>query len=348
MTTHALTPEAIRAARADRAGMRDRDVADALGISEAQLVAAHLGQGATALDPDPDALLPAMTALGPVMGLTRNPHCVIEVDGVYDGYEGGPHAGMVLGERIDLRLFPKHWRHAFAVETPAKDGMRRSVQVFDAAGTAVHKVFLRDGSDHSAWTGAVERLRRDGDPALATEAAAPPEGARMAPEKADILRQEWRRLTDTHQFLRLVSKLKMNRLGAYRLAGPPFVRALDPGCVARMLAAVRDAGVPVMVFCGNAGCLQIHTGRIGTLTPMGPWENVLDPGFNLHLRADRVAELWAVDKPTKRGKAVSVEAFAADGTLIFQIFGVAKDGADHRPAWEALVGRLPDATAPAS
>ena len=55
---------------------------------------------------------------------------------------------------------------------------------------------------------------------------------------------------------------------------------------------------------------------------------------------DHVAEVWAVDKPTQRGPARSVEAFDAEGGLIFQIFGVPKEGRDSRPAWRALVDTL--------
>jgi len=67
---------------------------------------------------------------------------------------------------------------------------------------------------------------------------------------------------------------------------------------------------------------------------------VLDPRFNLHLRLDHVAEVWAVDKPTQRGPAMSVEAFDADGMLIFQVFGVGKEGRDSRPEWRDLVANL--------
>lgn len=35
--------------------------------------------------------------------------------------------------------------------SPGETGVRRSVQVFDAAGDAVHKVHLRDGSDLDGW-----------------------------------------------------------------------------------------------------------------------------------------------------------------------------------------------------
>jgi putative hemin transport protein len=72
---------------------------------------------------------------------------------------------------------------------------------------------------------------------------------------------------------------------------------------------------------------------------MGPWINVMDPRFNLHLRADRIAEVYGVWKPTRTGDVFSVEAFAADGALILQVFGYRKD----TPAapWNALVASLP-------
>ena len=73
------------------------------------------------------------------MALTRNEACVIEKDGMYSDYHPGEHATMTLNEGIDLRMFPRHWAHAYAVEEETEAGCRRSVQVFDAAGDAVHK-----------------------------------------------------------------------------------------------------------------------------------------------------------------------------------------------------------------
>ncbi|ETX15932.1 hemin degrading factor [Roseivivax halodurans JCM 10272] len=339
--TDPLSPAEIRAEVEARTGQRERDIAEELKISEAELLAAFTGAGVTRIAADPDRLMPAAERLGEVMALTRTRSAVHEKVGRYGGYHPGEHAAMVLAEEIDLRIFPKHWRHAFAVEKPTEAGLRRSLQVFDAAGDAVHKIFLREGSDPDAWRALVAELAT-GEDADRIEVAErmPPEAPKSDPAKADILRKEWRRLTDTHQFLRLCSKLKMNRLGAYRIAGAPFVRPLAPAAVTQMLEAVRDQGVEIMLFVGNRGCIQIHSGGIGTLKTMGPWQNILDPGFNLHLRADHVAEVWAVEKPTQRGPAVSVEAFDGHGALIFQVFGLGKEGRDSRPAWGALVESL--------
>ncbi|WP_238368636.1 hemin-degrading factor [Mesobacterium pallidum] len=339
----APSPDAIRAFAADHPKLRARDLAARLNITEAQLVAASIGHGVTRIEAHPDAIIPAAERLGEVMALTRVEACVHEKVGQYGNYHPGAHAAMTLTEDIDLRIFPAHWVHAYAVESEGDTGPRRSLQIFDAAGDAVHKIHLRPGSDHAAFAEAVRALTLDDQaPGQAVTARTPPEAPISRPDKLEILRDEWRKLTDTHQFLRLCSKLRMNRLGAYRIAGAPFVWALDPSAVEGMLNAVQQTGTEVMVFVGNRGCIQIHTGPIKTLKPMGPWQNVMDPGFNLHLRADLVAELWAVEKPTQRGPALSVEAFDADGGLIFQVFGVGKEGRDSRPAWRAIVEALPD------
>jgi putative hemin transport protein len=337
-----LTPDAIRAFQAENPKMRSRDQADRLGLSEAQLVAAHVGRGVTAIAAHPDQVIGAAQRLGEVMALTRNESCVHEKVGRYDNYHTGQHAAMVLTEEIDLRMFPSHWQHAFMVETETDAGPKRSLQVFDAAGDAVHKIFLRDTSSLTAWEALRLSLALPDQPqTLTVDPRKPPEAAKSNPDKLDVLREEWRRMTDTHQFLRLTSKLRMNRLGAYRIAGAPFVRALATEAVNTLLTQLAQTGTEVMIFVGNRGCIQIHSGPIVTLKPMGPWQNVMDQRFNLHLRLDHMAEVWAVDKPTQRGAAISVEAFDAQGSLIFQIFGLGKEGRDNRAAFGQIVEALP-------
>ncbi len=339
-----MAPQDIRAAYAEKTGKRDRDLAESLGLSEGQLVAAFAGQGATRLTSDMDALFGQLNGLGEVMALTRNLSCVIEKVGQYDNYNPGAHAAMVLTEEIDLRMFPSHWVHVFAVERESDAGTRRSLQVFDAAGDAIHKIFLRDRSDLDHWAHLIKTLAADDQSqTMSVEPRKQTEAPKANPDKAEILRSEWAKMTDTHQFMRLTSKLKMNRLGAYRIAGAPLVRALNPDTIPQMFEQVRDQKLEVMVFVGNRGCIEIHGGPVETLKQMGPWFNVLDPDFNLHLRTDHIAEVWAVTKPTQRGPAVSVEVFDAEGGLIFQIFGRRASETDHRPAWDALVAGLPDA-----
>ncbi len=324
----------IRNLRAENPKLRARDLAEAHGLPEAALVAAHLGAGATALQAHPDRLMPLAGELGDVMALTRNRNCVHERKGIYKTYHSGSWAQMILSSEIDLRLFAKHWVHAYAVV----EGDKRSVQVFDAAGDAVHKIHLTPASDVAAFDRLVEALAIPAEMPL-FEARKPVEGPRAVPEATNALRAGWAAMTDTHQFLGLVKDQGMNRLGANRIVGAPHARALPTGAVLSALELAAFSEIPVMIFVGNAGCIQIHSGLIGKTVMMGPWINIMDPRFNLHLRGDRIAEVWHVVKPTATGPAVSIEAFDGDGELILQIFAYRKDRSGD--AWNALVEGLP-------
>jgi len=335
------SPADLRRLLAEDSG-RPYDLAERLALPEAALVAAEVGHGAVRIDPQLGRLFPAILSLGEVMALTRNRSCVIEKVGTYNNFHDGDHAAMTVDPEIDMRMFPRHWVHAFGVEKTGEQGVRRSIQVFDAAGDAIHKVHLRANSDLAAW----EALKRDlalpeQPDSLEFAPREPVDPARAAPDKLDILRREWIGMTDTHQFNTLVRKLKMNRLGAYRIVGAPHARPLAVEAVSALMEQVHAGGVGVMFFVGNQGCIEIHSGRFESLKPMGPWINVLDPRFNLHLRGDHVAEVWAVDKPTRRGPAISVEAFDAEGALIFQCFGLRPEKGGDAEEWAALVSGLP-------
>lgn len=337
------TPDAtrLRAALAD-ATLRPRDLAQTLGVTEADLIVAQVGHAATRIAALPDRLMPVVCGLGEVMALTRNDAAVHERTGTYDAWHSGDHAAMILGPEIDLRIFPKHWVHAFALRNDTGKGPARSLQVFDASGEAVHKVFSREGTDLAAWDRAVAGLAT-GEMSDTLDLAPPVavEAAKARPEKADELREAWAKMTDTHQFLTLVSRLKMNRLGAYRIAGAPFVERLAPSALNDALVTCAAGAVPVMIFVGNRGCIQIHSGPFTTLKEMGPWQNILDPRFNLHLRLDHVAEVWLVEKPTRRGPALSIEAFSAEGALILQMFGYRKEGQEDTEAFARVCEGLP-------
>ena len=110
-----LGPDQIRALRAENPKARARDFAAQNGLAEADLVAAFVGHGTTAIVADPDRMLPWAGRLGDVLALTRNESCVHERVGGYLDYRTGAFASMVLGPEIDLRIFGKHWVHALSL-----------------------------------------------------------------------------------------------------------------------------------------------------------------------------------------------------------------------------------------
>ncbi len=335
---------AYRGLATTRPAARIRDAADELGVSEAELVMTEVDGAARRLAGGWGQLLQRLPALGTVMTLTRNPHVVHEKVGRFDSVTVNPgHGGigLVLGPDIDLRIFLRHWRYGFAVAKAMKEGVRNSFQFFDETGTAVHKIFLRAESDLGAYEALVEDFVMGAPRAL--EIAPPP--ARRAPRpdaEIDVpaLRRAWLALKDTHDFAPLLMKQKLQRLQALRLAGENLAARVAPASLRRTLEWAAATGAEIMVFVGNRGCIQIHTGPVETLRAMGPWFNVLDPGFNLHLREDRIASAWVVRKPTADGAVTSLELFDAEDELIATLFGRRKPGEPERGEWRGFAEAL--------
>ena len=337
------TPHEIRRARSENPKARERDLAAQLGVSEAELVAAHCGDGVARIDPRVNDLLTGLEAVGEVMALTRNESAVHEKIGVYDKVVPGTHNAMVLGEQIDLRIFPKVWAHGFAVEKRDGDEIRRSLQFFDEAGQAVHKVHLRPSSNLYAYQKLVgELLSADQDPGvLVTEVVPANDEAGAENVAVDDLRDRWSKLTDVHQFFGMLRSLKLSRQQAVQMVGQDYAWQLGDDAVATMMHGAAESGLPIMCFVGNRGCIQIHSGPIRTLKPMGPWLNVLDETFHLHLRLDHIKEAWMVRKPTKDGHVTSLEAYDAGGEMIIQFFGKRHEGEGERHEWRTLAESLP-------
>jgi putative hemin transport protein len=334
---------------------RHRDIAQALGVSEGALVAAHCSVfdptesplKARRLRGDWPQIVAALEALGEVMALTRNESCVHEKLGVYrntsaNGPEGG-QIGLVLGGEIDLRVFYSRWAHGFAVEERLADGaMQRSLQFFDAQGQAIHKVFLKPASAVAAYFDLVERFGADQLDAGIDSAGAPAAATERPDAEVDVagFRAAWTSMHDTHEFFGILKKFGVTRTQALRLAPADYAHRVASASAHEVLNRAAQDGTSIMVFVGNPGMIQIHTGPVKRVEVMGPWVNVLDPGFNLHLREDHIAQAWLVKKPTSDGLVHSIELFDAQGETIAMLFGERKPGQAERCDWRNLLATL--------
>ena len=334
------TPAEIRAFRAENPKMRERDIAAQLGISEAALVAAEVGLTAVRIDGSANRFLERSETLGEVMVLTRNESAVHEKIGVFEKITPGKHASVVLGENVDLRIFPGNWAHGFAVTKTDGETIRRSLQFFDKAGNAVHKVHLRPASNLEAYEAIVAGFRLDDQSQDFVEDVSR-KAAETGPVDVAALRENWSAMTDTHQFFGLLRKLKIARQDAVRSVGEDFAWQVRADAVGDMMRTAAETDTPIMCFVGNDGCIQIHTGPVKNIQPMGPWLNVMDPTFHLHLRMDHIAECWVVRKPTTDGHVTSLEAYDAAGEMIIQFFGPRKEGIAEREEWRDILNGLP-------
>ncbi|MDB4942390.1 MAG: Hemin transport protein HmuS [Labilithrix sp.] len=344
----------------NEAGLRDRwmalrasgkaghalELAEALGVAEATLLASACGAPppvtATRLvGPFPE-LLGELPRLGLVKTVTRNAHAVIEVEGTYGDVEFfGTHMGQSVSS-IDLRIFASRWQSAFAVREETKRGVSRGLQFFDTTGRAVHKLYLRDASDHAFYDDLVRRrTAADQSPfEPVAPAIAPPAPRPDAAIDVAGLRAAWEGMQDTHEFFLILRTFGVARTQALRLVGPDLARPVATASLAAVLETAAATALPIMVFVGNPGMIQIYTGPVVKVARWGSWINVLDPGFDLHVREDRVASAWVVRKPTRDGVVTALELYDEAGEQIALLFGKRKPGQDESPEWRAIVDSL--------
>jgi putative hemin transport protein len=331
--------------------MRHRDIAGRLEMSEGELIAAFLGiktipsevgeMQAVRLHQTWFDIIASIESLGEVMAMTRNASCVHEKVGIYQHASQEGPVGLVVGE-IDLRLFYQAWAHGFAVREMTQDGLQRSLQFFDKAGVAIHKIHLRAQSSVVQYDALLEQFQSDDQtPGIqALELDKPL--AELPDQNIDVAawHQAWRDMKDTHDFFTLLRQFKVTRTQGLRLAHPDFVQALPVTCSKDLLEGAATAGTPLMVFVGNPGMLQIHSGPIYKVMLAQSWINVMDPRFNLDLQMDSVAKAWLVRKPTDDGIVTSVELFDGNGEAIAMLFGERKPGNPELPARRSLVSEL--------
>ena len=326
--------------------IRQREAAERLHLSEGELLAAHVGAKALLsefrairLRPEWHPLLVAVEHLGEVMALTRNASCVHEKIGIYRKASLTDQVGVISADDIDLRAFYSKWAHGFAVIETAQHGVQRSLQFFDISGTAIHKIFLRENSHTQAYDAMIERFAdASQQPGLYVEVI-PVKSPETADEKIDVnaMHLAWDGLRDTHEFFFLLKTYGVSRVQALRLAQPKYVQQVHCADVLRVLTAAAAREVPVMVFVGNLGMIQIHSGPIHQVSYTRPWLNVLDASFNLHLRIDQIDTAWIVKKPTTDGLVTSFEIFDTQGEVIAMLFGLRQPGQPELPAWRELL-----------
>lgn len=315
--------------------LRIRDAARQMGVSEGELVATGIGSTATRLEGDWKAFLADVAELGKVMALTRNDDAVHERKGIYNNISFQGPVGTALNDDIDLRLFMMHWGEGFAVN----EHDRLSFQFFDKSGEAVHKIYCTEDSNVEAFHALTEKYRAADQNAMAATQPYPA----PAPEKADseidaaAFGEAWKNIKDTHEFFGMLGKHGVSRLQAMRLAPADFVKEVPNDITRQVLTAASERNVPIMVFVGNRGCIQIHTGEVKKVMEAGPWFNVLDPDFNLHVRESAITHTYIVKKPSVDGIITSVEVYDAKGEMIVQFFGKRKPGIPELETWRQLI-----------
>ena len=336
--------EKWEALKAENPHLRIRNAAQQLGVSEAQLLATKTGKNVVRLRPEFKEILSELEPLGKLMGLTRNEECVHERKGIYANTDfSNPHAGLIVNEDIDMRIFWSAWEKAFAVSEESEHGTRTSLQFFGKDGEAIHKIYLTKDSNEEAYLALVEKYKSENQSFEEDSTPIPLNLDEKPDAEIDVegFHKAWLELKDTHDFFGMTKKFGVTRTQALRLAPSDYyAQKIDNQAAVKVLEAAAETKTPIMVFVGNRGNIQIHTGKIRKTMWHREWFNVMDPDFNLHLDMSKIASTYLVRKPGDGDMVTSVEVFNEMGDLIVQFFGKRKPGIPELQEWRDITNTL--------
>lgn len=319
MLAEVMSPAAIRQAQSENPRMRPRDLAESLGISEAEYVAAWLGEGTRCISCRPEDVFPSLVDIGPVMALTRNACAVHEMIGIYETFSPFHSTAECLGPGIRAHLTSKKWAYGFAV-VKQRDGKQQcSFQFFDEDGTAVQKIHTRPTTNMLAWNRLEQQLALKVDP--------------------DEIRSRLQSRSQAKP-LQVISTKDLETIFDGCESNVEY-RRVSSTASEQMLNAVAAAGLPLVCKISSSGCLQIHEGPIKKIVPMGPWINIMDDGFHMHLRLDHLLATYVVRRTNGQHIKTSLEAYDPSGARAIYFSSPTGGTTDIENSWQTIIAELP-------
>lgn len=333
---------------------RQRDAAAQIGVSEGALVQAKAAYGdAVALSLDEidvfRACLAELSRAGEAMFLTRNPDCVNEAHGMLSAAsptsDDAAVQFIVSGDdrAAELSLDFHAIGTAFFVREATRSGIRHSVQLFNSAGCALLKIY-KTLKSHPMRFDRIAELFDQAEPQRFHASGEPSVSSAPREESLDAaaLEARWLASRDRSEIETLLSRTRTARPSAYRALDGSLSTRIDVDAAYRLLQGAATTGTVISIRTGNSGCTQTVSGAVRNVKRMGPWLNVLDPGFHLHLRESEIAEAWVVRAPTREGVLSWVDCLGVDGASVAQFFGRRPDGrwlcTQGPGCWRALLG----------
>lgn len=324
MLAEDISPAEIRQKQSERSDMRSRDLADMLGISEAEYLCAWLGDGTRCITCRPEDVFPKLVEVGPLMALTRNASAVHETIGFFERFSTYRTTAECHGPGIRTHLTSQKWVHGFSVEKRQTEKRRDeqrmcSFQFFDANGTAVHKIHTRPDSNFRAWDRIAEAISLDID--------------------AEDVRSQLQ-ANRGQEPGRVVSSSGLETMFEGCKSNLEFHRVSNEA-IEHMLNAASAIGLPLICKVSSTGCLQTYEGPVAKIVTMGPWINIMDDQFHMHLRKDHLIGTYIASRANGAEVRTSLEAYDASGKRVIYFVNQDDGTAENESLWQKIIHELP-------
>lgn len=316
------------------------DAARILGVSELELVASVCGESSVRLIGNWSELLCDLGALGSVIAHTGNGYAVLEHHGEYGKLRLSRITALVPCNTFGLRFYLNQWRYAFALQEEKQDGIRYSLQFFDRAGEAVHRIYLTDESDQFAYRVLVGAYRAPGQsppPAVFPCIQSPPKYSDS--ELVDLI-ADWRDLKDSQDIHNLLKAAGIIPTRAMDKIGIGFALRLETSLLPFLFESLVDEVLDVTILVGGPGAVQVQTGPLFEIRARADVIEIRNASGRFRLSMDSIASVWIVRVLTVYGELLSAELHDAKGRTIALLYGKRVPEHPEDLAWQRIVVEL--------
>ena len=318
-----------------------RQVATALQVSEAELVAANCGRTAIRLCPVWPQMVLDLQSLGKVNAITHNAGAVHQQTGYYQNIQCTGDMAIVHGHNLEAGFNFAQWHSAFAVEEKTENGTHHSLQFFDSNGASIHEISMTQQSCLCAYRAFIRNYKAPHNfvaPLIAFSLSPTP--GSNDPITAEKLQRDWHAFKKIQDFSQLLTRYGLTRYQALQLAGSRFAVAIKPTVFLEFIRTLADIALPVMIYINNKGTVQIHNGSLRTIKVFGANISIVNESSELQFDLSSIDSLWVVKKPLKSRKLSSLELYDAHRKPIALIYGCPHAGTREDDRWRELTETL--------
>lgn len=249
------------------------------------------------------------------------------------------HGRTILhGERSRIVIAPARLQAALAVTQRGPSKAKRSLQLFDRAGTLCHELRLRDEGRFADFDVLAE-LHAKGP--LAFELPASRRKRRYDQVLvAGALRELWGAGCKDDEIAALLEDADKSRAWALRTVGSIWTeRVVGEGPLSVMRRAVAGH-LTLTVTLRHDGVEHHHVGLARRLHSTGGRLVLRAPGFSARVEGGRSSSTWLVRRPTKQGVETSLECHDSMNRLSVVISSTNVQGPRQEKAWNDLLADL--------
>ena len=269
--------------------VRIRDAANTLKISEASLLSTEIDEKTYFLHINNfEDFFNKILNIDRLMFLIRSDISVHEK--VFNGADLQFKKNKFISKEdsdLILKFNKQLFKHSFFQKKKHGNRELRSFQIFDEIGNAIFKIYLK-GKDKSLFDQIALEYKTEYQYELQKES-----------DKGEMMRNVGANFLGTIDFYFIPKN------NAFEIND----KKLNKNSLRNILIKASDSKLPIQIHGLGLGCTQYHYGLVKNIVDYGPWLNVIDKKFNLHILEKNLVKSSLYTYEVNKSQYYSVEFF---------------------------------------